>query len=515
MATTKESKAVPTEISALEVPQWLAKWDDIKWNPGAHRRKPPASFYVFSMSAAALRSLCGVYPRTTAERSRGTQDLGTQRRHDPERSKEIAAFIKFGYPWSDLSEAKRKSGEYQDLRMPGWLPTAIVVNILGPKDERRGQTVATSDLVKVSKPGGRPLIHMPASFQSVSWRSQTIPPIEVIDGQHRLWAFEEANLDGEFQLPVVAFHELDISWVAYLFYTINIKPKRINASLAFDLYPLLRTEDWLQKFEGPVIYREARAQELVDLLWSCPQSPWHKRINMLGEPGAKGLMVSQAAWIRSLLATFIKSWESPRSRIGGLFGAPVGSDEQALPWSRAEQAAVLIAAGTQFREAVAQSKANWATVLRKQKPLLPINDAKDMAFFGPNTLINQDQGIRAFLYVVNDLCYMRADKLALSKWGQPDTASTDIEVQVSKAMASLKKTGLGEFLETLSQDMASFDWRASDAPELSQDQRLLKAAYRGSGGYKELRQQLLNHLASGKGDIAKAAAEVKLSLGYK
>ena len=54
-------------------------------------------------------------------------------------------------------------------------------------------------------------------------------PIEVIDGQHRLWAFEKQLDNADFELPVVAFVGLDISWQAYLFWTINIKPKRIDA----------------------------------------------------------------------------------------------------------------------------------------------------------------------------------------------------------------------------------------------------------------------------------------------
>jgi len=49
----------------------------------------------------------------------------------------------------------------------------------------------------------------------------------VIDGQHRLCAFEE-ELNGEFEVPVVALQGLDIGWQAYLFSSINISPKRIN-----------------------------------------------------------------------------------------------------------------------------------------------------------------------------------------------------------------------------------------------------------------------------------------------
>jgi hypothetical protein len=41
--------------------------------------------------------------------------LGIQRRHDQTRSDEIRRFIQHGYPWSELSETKRKSGDYDDL----------------------------------------------------------------------------------------------------------------------------------------------------------------------------------------------------------------------------------------------------------------------------------------------------------------------------------------------------------------------------------------------------------------
>src|SRR5690606_10350701 len=142
---------------------------------------------------------------------------------------EISRFVRYGYPWSDLSETKRKSGEYKDLRQPGWLPTAIVVNILTEGDKRRGQTVSKEDLIKVedlSKVTAE--LRLPPRFTGRTWKHNAIPPIEVIDGQHRLWAFEDAALSDMYELPVVAFIGLDLSWQAYLFYTINIKPKRIN-----------------------------------------------------------------------------------------------------------------------------------------------------------------------------------------------------------------------------------------------------------------------------------------------
>lgn len=512
MSKRKTAPSVP----ALKVRQWLSDWDDIGWSKQDRGAEPQHWFYQFSMPAGDLKALSGIYPRTT-KRQRGVEDLGIQRRHEKDRSEQIRQFVKYGYPWSELGDSRRKSGEFKDLRQPGWLPTAIVVNILTSGDERLGQKVAKGELVTVDDDtSGAATVQLPDGFSGSDWRHSAIPPVEVIDGQHRLWAFEDAELSGDFELPVVAFVGLDLRWQAYLFYTINIKPKKINASLAFDLYPLLRTQEWLTKFEGHVIYRETRAQELVDLLWSHRESPWYHRINMLGEKGYKGLMVTQAAWVRSLLASLVKSWEGRGVRIGGLFGSSVGQHDTVLPWSRAEQAAFLIVAGQAIKEAIGQITEPWAEALRKQKMPSLFEQGDDLAFYGPNSLINQDQGIRILLQVLNDVLYVRADALALHEWGgQQGNEDTD-EAQVSASATSLRKrTKIAKYLKQLAASLATYDWRSSDAPGLNDDERRLKASFRGSGGYKELRHHVLTHVVAQKaGEVSKAAKDVMDSLGY-
>lgn len=509
-----KSDTLVRELPALRVNQWMAGWSSVKWEEKEHRSQPERWFYQFSISAGYLKALSGVYARTMRDRTSATQDLGVQRRHEKDRSDEIARFIEYGYPWSDLSKKKRQSPEFNNLRKPGWLPTAIVVNILSAKDTRMGRKVEAADLVEISgKENGSATVTLPDGFTGRSWRAKGLPPIEIIDGQHRLWAFEQAHLPDDFELPVVAFKGLDLSWQAYLFYTINIKPKRINASLAFDLYPLLRTEEWLTRFEGHVIYRETRAQELVDLLWSHSESPWHKRINMLGEPGHKGLLVSQAAWVRSLLATFVRSWEGKRHRIGGLFGAPVGSKKQTPSWNRVEQAALLIHLGQLFKEAVHQHDGTWAKVLRRQTRPAGIPPTLDLAFYGPNTLLNQDQGIRALLYVMNDFLYLNADDLALTTWGGSGVEEGD-EIGINDALKSLaKQTKLNDLAENLSVTLAMYDWRASDAPELTDQQSLVRAAFRGSGGYRELRKHVVRHIEHHSKTLAESAKKILQALG--
>ncbi len=442
---------------------------------GEHQARPKEHFYVFSLAASMLKSLSGIQRREADSGQRRADDLGIQRRHDPERSTEIREFVRYGFPWSDLGDRQRSSGKFDDLKKPGWLPTAIVVNILRLEDERSGARINPVDAIEVADTSpGLSTIGLPAGADATSWRASGLQPLEVIDGQHRLWAFNSGEYPTDFQLPVVAFHGLDVSWQAYLFWTINIKPKRINASLAFDLYPLLRTEEWLQRFEGPTIYRETRAQELTELMWAYPASPWYHRINMLGERGVGG--VTQAAWIRSLTNSFIKAWEGPGVRIGGLFGAPVGDDALALPWTREQQAAFLIYSWGKLEVAIRNSDDEWAMQLRDidddddesdelfddtdEFESLPTADVRaDPAFSGRYSLLNSDQGVRAFLQVVNDVCYMLADDVGLRAWPM-DRADAESDFrEIDEALVELDQQPVVSVIAQLSDSLAHFDWR--------------------------------------------------------
>jgi DGQHR domain-containing protein len=487
-------------IPALVIRQWLPDWDKVEFSPKSHKRKPEPNFYLFTLPASWLKALSGINRRSAQGGVLRSKDLGIQRRHDEKRSSEIREFIRYGYPWSELSDRKRRSGNFDDLRKPGWLPTAIVVNIHKPKDTRRGLEVAKDDLLSItSRDGLNATVELPSKFKASGWKPSELHPIEVIDGQHRLWAFEDGSTEEDFYLPVVAFHGLDISWQAYLFWTINIKPKRINASLAFDLYPLLRTEDWLEKFEGHSIYRETRAQELTEALWAFPASPWYQRINMLGESGLSFPMVSQAAWIRALTSTYVK-----RSR--GLFGALIDGNDEPLPWSRAQQAAFLILLGQLFRDAVANCKKPWTVELRRVSKKA---DNGDPAFYGPHTLLSTDQGIRGLLSVTNEICFARAKDLKLWEWQMDGNAAASDEKSVDRALSTLKKEeGIADFLSEIVFSLAEFDWRSSSAPGLSQEQITRKSALRGGSGYRELRQDLLQNLADAGKRLGRTAREI-------
>ena len=483
-----------------------------------HTAKPERFFYMFTLPANTLRRLCGIQRRSADNLTGRSADTGIQRRHNQERSSEIQRFVQFGFPWSSISAAQRNSGEYESLKKPGWLPTAVLVNILKDGDQRNGKRVSKGDVVTVQDSGSAATMSVPGSQL---WRPTGLPPLEVIDGQHRLWSFDSKDTVGdEFELPVVAFHGLDISWQAYLFYTINIKPKKINTSLAYDLYPLLRNERWLAQVDGPQVYSETRAQELTETLWSHESSPWRGRIDMLGDRGRR--QVSQAAWIRSLTSTMVKRWQAQRVQIGGLFGGGLaGAAAAVLPWTRPQQAAFLIASWSHLRDRIAGSEVDWTEALRDDvadDPNYPGDlNAFDAAFAGRHTLLNTDQGVRGVLYVLNDLCFVRSESLDLIAWEPDDNLDPDTSsYAVTESLRSLTDQPVDAFVGSVMAVLSGYDWRTASAPGLSSHDSDLKGRFRGSSGYRELRGDLLRHVElDGDDDVADAAAEVLDRLGLR
>lgn len=522
---TKQPK-LSSEVTALKVRQWLPSWDEVHYDAQASQARPAEYFYVCRMKAGHLKALTGVYRRSVKEGKARSIDPNVQRGHEEDRSTTIREFVQFGFPWCAMGEAKRNQPGASDLRQPGWLPTAILVNILPPRAKRNGIEIPDADLIRVTENADITTLHLPQDFTGSNWCPKKVYPLEVIDGQHRLWAFEGFDPGDDFELPVVAYYGLDRGWQAYLFWSVNITPKRINRSLAFDLYPLLRKQTWLDKFEGHSIYRETRCQELVEALWSHPDSPWHHKINMLGESKNereyKGAMVSQAAWVRSLMASFVKQSEGTATKIGGLFGAPPSADVPLLPWSRPMQAAVLLFAGNAVRRRIKECHAKWAEHLRDEKGL-DLFDGDDPAFYGEFSLMSTDQGIRGLLFTINDLCFVNLVKLNLTEWrwenvhgGIKDKTPAATEtVLVSTAMKSFASTAAAAFIDKIALSLASYDWRTSATPHLDREKQLRQSVFRGSSGYKELRVQLLCHLAEQGGEVSQAAKIVIKALGYK
>lgn len=493
-------------IPAISCRQWLTDWNDYPFPADHARAHPPEELIVFSMPARLLRKLSGVYVR----KREGGQATGIQRAHEKERSDKIAEYVRTGYPFGDLSKKQKSLPENDKLKKPGWLPTAIVVNILKARDERRGKRVAEEDLIEVTRENGGSALKLaiPIDVETSEWLPKDFPPIEVIDGQHRLFAFDESSeLPEDFELPVVAFHGLDIGWQAYLFWSINVSPKKINPSHAYDLFPLLRTQDWLEATPSAHIYREARAQELTELLFRHPRSPWNGRINMLGE--RRTGWVSQAGWVQSIFNSFLSLGSTARSR-KGLFASNLSPTRGPLEWSRPQQAAFLIFLWSSLQKAIQQKTDGWPLQLRESSgEPFDFDDGYDLAFVGSKTLLNQEQGVRGFSLAMNDLLWSQAIPLGLDQWvceevDIGETRDEDIDPCIEAIEAESFTPKIRQAIECL----AEFDWRSFDAPGLSQLEEQIKAGYRGTGGYSRIRLALLEEISKHESSLGKAAADL-------
>ncbi len=495
---------------AIRINQWLDVWNEYSFDPDRQQAKPLPYFYVASIPANVLQRVADVNRRRAS--GPRAEDLGIQRAHIEARSEEIAAFRDAGYPWASFNRAHKE--RYSEFRKPGWLPTAIIANLVTASTKRGEIQADPKDLIEIVDVNDSIAeLNFPDGSEEESWRKMgPLPPIEIIDGQHRLEAFKDGPVEGVYELPVVFFVDLDISWQAYLFWTINITPKRINRSFAYDLFPLLRTQDWLEQFEGPMTYRETRAQELTEALWIHPRSPWYQRISMLGTERGR---VSQASWIRSLTASFVRF--SSRDDIGGLFGSAIPGTQppEVLEWTRPQQAAYLMEAWAEIVTAVSASTEEWAVNLREETPEVSESRGDDAAFYGRYSLLSSDQGVRGVLHVLNDVSVMLARELDLNSWRRTKITEATDETEVSACLDDLAKLPMRPFLNRLAKDISRFDWRTSGTPHLKDPAYTKQLTFRTGTGYREVRRQLLDFLqGSGNADIAGAAKKAYKQLKF-
>ena len=199
-------------------------------------------------------------------------------------------------------------------------------------------------------------------------------------------------------------------------------------------------------------------------------------------------------------------------RIGGLFGGRAGGVGPVLPWTGAQQAAFLVLTWQMLSEAVAECTEEWAESLR-QPETRNCEGGSDPAFSGPSTLLNSDTGVHGVLAVTNDLCFTRADDLRLDGWWpslnpDPDPGATNVYAVTVELQALRVHTEIVTFIAQVVEALSRYDWRTSSATGLSDEKRVSKLVFRGSGGYAELRRQLLAHLANAPDPLGQAARSV-------
>lgn len=167
-------------------------------------KQPLGTFYVFKISAFELLQLVDTEPYFLSLENDHFRNEGIQRRFDEGRSREIANFLRStesALPNSIIIAGNTKNNPEQDE----W---KIVQEI---KNNCEENYLSVPEL----KINGT-----------------------VIDGQHRLFSFKHLNIDEQknYDLLCTLYLDLPNPYQAYIFATINMNQRKVDKSLAYELY---------------------------------------------------------------------------------------------------------------------------------------------------------------------------------------------------------------------------------------------------------------------------------------
>lgn len=218
--------------------------------------QPLGSFYVGKVPAADLRKIAAADTRRKVDREIEVY-TGIQRELSRKRQKEIHQYI----------------GTY-DASFPNSFIIAVKAeDIVEPQNGelkvRAGESVAN-----------------------------------IIDGQHRLSGFTDANSD-DFDLIVSVFVDLPVEDQAMLFATINLKQTKVTSSLVFDLFEET-------KLRSP----QKTCHNIAKSLNSDPGSPLYRQIKPLGRRTDEYVgKLTQATVVQRLLPYVCKNPDIVRDMI--------------------------------------------------------------------------------------------------------------------------------------------------------------------------------------------------------
>src|SRR5713226_519984 len=115
---------------------------------------------------------------------------------------------------------------------------------------------------------------------------------DIVDGQHRILGLSKAAQRGNFVLPIVFIIDATEEEKALLFATINGTQTKVPASLVYELYGVTESRSPAKT-----------CHEIARSLNSMPESPWYRRLKMLGRKSSPESTesLSQGTFVKFLL----------------------------------------------------------------------------------------------------------------------------------------------------------------------------------------------------------------------
>jgi DNA phosphorothioation-associated DGQHR protein 1 len=242
--------------------------------------QPIGTFYLAAVKASDLLRLC--YKNEAVLTDEGMS--GNQRRHLNLRSQEIARYV-----------------ESEDATLPSSL-------ILSANYKKTDEYVTDSKYAWVyDEEKGSIIIPDPSPESDFKICS-------VVDGQHRLWAFEDTEED--FLLPCSIFLDLPPSLQAFVFATINFNQKPVSKSDAYQLFGYQ-----LEKSDPDVWSPDLLAVNISRTF--NKEGPFQDRIKLLRNSDVtSGWSISSAAFIEGVVSLISGNLKKDKYIISkkGVFG---------------------------------------------------------------------------------------------------------------------------------------------------------------------------------------------------
>lgn len=240
--------------------------------------QPLGSFYVASIPAEKLLNIAYSHPAELLKD--GYQISGTQRWEDSKRLKEISEYI-------GTHEAS--------------FPNSI---ILGANYDRDGNYVIDETSWSIEEENGSLFLVVPQEIKLAS----------IIDGQHRLNAFRycEPGLR-KFELLCAIYIDLPLPFHAYIFSTINFNQKKVDRSLAYNLFGFdIESSDPKTWVPETLAVSLARRLNLLD-------GPFKRKISLglveSEENSAAFKLVSMATIVDGILKLISKNPKRDRTKL--------------------------------------------------------------------------------------------------------------------------------------------------------------------------------------------------------
>lgn len=252
--------------------------------------QPIGTFFVGVMPAKELLTICEFDYRRIVQKAGYKDFLGVQRQLKSDRVSAIRKYI-------DTVDAT--------------FPTSIVLSV----DDRCSNLLWEGD---------RTILEI-AEYEDDENPQMSIVlanSASIIDGQHRLKAFDCEGVPERFEVSVSFFIGIDDATEASVFSTVNLAQTKVNKSLVYDLFSF-------EKSRSP----ERTCHEIAVAMDKLESSPFFKRIKRLGTSteGRVDETLSQATFVRGLLP-FITNDPVVDRDIGKRFGfwepAPARKERQ-------------------------------------------------------------------------------------------------------------------------------------------------------------------------------------------